>query len=302
MPVPVILNRTSNPASPTVHTKTIWSGGTGNGLFTANKNWSHAVPVQGGIAYFADSSKSLTGNTDQQTLNLDELRVSSSFTGSLGTSSAPLKISSTKVVLDARSSEVHLQGSFKEIIVVGAEGTTKVGGISANRIERLILARSAQNVQLTAGKCEEVVLGGTSSLTVDSGVTGDNTLSPFTGINNGRVSRDSTLSSASNFIDLQVTGRADSNARVGNLTLLAGSLFEGKSTTGVQTRLTMYGGKLRVMAANSSDGFAVVNSDLYGGILSDRGSNRDLTFSNNANILGSVVLDLESGSTVGGLT
>jgi len=301
MPVPVILNRTSNPASPTVHTKTIWTGGTGNGLFTASKNWTSAVPVQGGIVYFADSSQSLTADTDQQTLNLEELRVSSSFTGSLGTSSNPLRISSTKVVLDARSSDIHLRGSFREIIVVGAVGITKVGGISTNRIEKLILARSAQNVELTAGKCEEVVLGGTSSLTVDSGVTGDNTLSPFTGINNGRVSRNSNLSSASNFINLNVTGRADSNARVGNLTLFAGSLFEGKSTTGVQIRLTMHGGKLRVMPADSSESFAVVNSDLYGGILSDRGSNRDLTFTNNANILGSVILDLESGSSVGGL-
>ena len=64
----------------------------------------------------------------------------------------------------------------------------------------------------------------------------------------------------------------------------------------------MHGGKLRVMPADSSESFAVVNSDLYGGTISDRGSNRDLTFTNNANILGSVVLDLESGSTVGGLT
>jgi len=302
MPVPVILNRTSNAASPTVHTKTIWTGGKGDGLFTDTANWTSDVPVQGGIAYFAESSKSLTSGTDQKALKLEELRISSSFTGSLGTSSTPLQISSSKVVLDARSGDVHLQGAFNEIIIVGAVGVTKVGGISSNRIGKLILGRSSQNVELTAGKCEEVVLGGTSSLTVDSGVTGDNLLDSFPGINNGRVSRNSILSSSSSFINLNVTGRADTNARVGNLTLLTGSLFEGKSTTGVETRLTMHGGKLKVMPADSSVSFPVNNSDLYGGILSDRGSNRDLTFTNDANILGSVVLDLESGSTVGGLT
>jgi hypothetical protein len=304
MPVPVILNRTSNPAPATVHTKTIWTGGTGNGLFTAGKNWTSAAPVQGGIAYFADSSKSLTGNTDQQALNLEELRVTKTFTGSLGTNAAPLKISATKVVLDATVSDVHLQGSFNEIIVVGSTGTTKVGGISTNRIKRLIVQGSSQNVELTAGKCEEVVVTGSSSLTVDPGVSGDNTLDAFAGINRGRVSRTSQLSSSSSFINLDVTGRAelDAAAASGTLTLLPDSLFTSRSTAGVQTKLVMYGGKLRILNGATGDTFTINAADLYGGTLSNKRGNQNLTFTSNANILGSVVLDLEDGTTVGGLS
>ena len=81
-----------------------WTGNTDGDAETAS-NWSpEVVPTAGDIAQFATGSNPCTTGT----ITCGTLTIASGYIGDIGTSSSPVSVNATKVVINKRNGNVHL--------------------------------------------------------------------------------------------------------------------------------------------------------------------------------------------------
>ncbi len=91
-----------------------WTGNTDGDAETAT-NWSpELVPSAGDVAQFCQGSNPCTTGT----ITCDTMTVSGNYTGELGTSSSPITVEASKVVVNKRNGGVHLN--------IGTTSTTDV--------------------------------------------------------------------------------------------------------------------------------------------------------------------------------
>lgn len=300
MPLPVLKNTNSNASPVTVAAQvTIWTGNT-NSTYNNNRNWTGSAPSDGDTVYIVNSSTDITGGNFQST-SLKEFRVGPSYTGNIGTSSAPLRVMAERLVIDNQRSSINIRGSFRDIHIVSANNEIKVGGSGNSKLDRLMVHANNSKYEMFDGQCNRLIVSGNNTkVTAPTGITNDNLLATVAGFDEIRCARGSVVASSSGVNDLKATGSVeiDGTANIFNARLLSGSRVRTRTSGNLTGRLTMFDGTFDVRDADTGDSFAVTNADLFGGRIYTLLAEQDLTFSNNASILGPVDFQLKAGSTV----
>lgn len=160
-------------------TVTIWTGDV-DGDFTDAGNWSNGVPIDSSTAIFADTSVSLDENLNQSGIALAKLLIHPSFTGSIGSEAAPLRIGATTVIINQRNGSTHLKGDYTAVYVRGtsAEDPAVTLTNESTRIVDLFVLGSSGKVKVIDGTEIRNVMcnpapGRNGHVVIGSGVTSD---------------------------------------------------------------------------------------------------------------------------------
>lgn len=102
-------------------TRTWKASGTGD--WGTAGNWEEgAVPVNGDDVFLLTGSQSVTAGLDQNTVALASLRIGPGYTGTIGTSSADLRIDATTLDFASGGTSAYLAGAYTNVIVKGGSG------------------------------------------------------------------------------------------------------------------------------------------------------------------------------------
>lgn len=301
MPLPVLKNLNSNAAAAVTPKVTIWNGDAGDGDYTNDANYTNNAPAEGSTVYVANSSESISSNLNQISVSLKEFRVAPSYTGSIGTSTSPIRLQAERLVIDSAAAQINVLGTFREIHVLRANNSLQVGGSGSIKLDRIVVHGGAAKIQLKDGQCNRLIVGkGQSEVAAPSGMTNDNPLAAVTGFDEIRCGRGSKVVSQSGVNDLNASGRVEitGSGNVHDARLLEGAEVKTSTTGRIAGRLTMFGGTLDVRNPSEGDEFRIANADLYGGEIYTYLSEQNLTFDNDASILGPVFFSMKSGTEI----
>ena len=300
MPLPVLKNTNSNTIP--IHIagdRTIWTGNN-NSTFNNGRNWTGESPRNDSIAYIVNSNVDINGG-DFQSTALKQLRIGPSYTGNIGTDSAPLKVMAETLVIDNRSSSINIRGSFRDIHILNGSNRIRVGGSQTRSLQRLMIHGSNSNFEIYSGQCNRLIVSGNGNkITAPAGITNDNLLASINGFDEIRCAGGSTVSTSSGANKVTASGevRFTDSAVLGNTKMLPGSRIITETTGSLALRLTMFGGTLDVRNSSTGEPFVINNADLFGGRMFSQFGETGITLSNNANVLGPFDFQLKSGSTV----
>ena len=205
------------------------------------------------------------------------------------------------LVIDNRSSSINIRGSFRDIHILNGSNQIKVGGSQTRKLERIMIHGSDCNFEIYDGQCNRLIVSGNGNkITAPAGITNDNLLASVSGFDEIRCSRGSTVSTSSGANDLTANGEVQvtGSANLAKAKMLSGSRIITESTGSVTNRLTMFGGTFDVRNSSTGGAFNINNADLFSGRLFSQFGETDITFSNNANVLGPFEFRLKSGSTL----
>tara|TARA_S200002703_G_C3802714_1_gene248221 strand:- start:4377 stop:5288 length:912 start_codon:yes stop_codon:yes gene_type:complete len=300
MPLPVLKNLNSNAAAAVTPKVTIWNGDEGDGSYTNDANYTNNAPAEGSTVYVVNSSQPITANLNQSSVSLKEYRIGPTYRGSVGTPSAPLKIQAERLVIDTKSAQVNIQGPFREIHVRRGSGRVKIGGGTANKLERVIVHGYTNQVNISRGQCNKLIVGrGQSNVVAATNITNDNPLAQVAGFDEIRCGSGSKVLTSSGVNDLYADGKVEiDTGNIFNARLTEDATLTTKTTGRIDGRLTMYGGVLDIRNPDTGDTFTIDAADLYGGEINTRHGDQRPSFSTDASILGTVVFNLRNGTEI----
>jgi len=290
MVLPVLDNRNSNAASPTVEAVTIWQGTTDS--YTTGGNWSNGVPVNGGIVYFAGNAQDV-GNSDQTAVNLREFRVSDTYTGTLG--AGALKISATTMVLASSRCVIGINPFVEDLHLVAMPRQMNISG---GRINRLHLHTTTGVLTLGRATVNEIVSApGSSQITIGANVTTDNPLAGNTGPFKVRIGRGSKATTATNMNTVNTSGVFEATTSIANASV-NGPVGRLETAGAAITTVTLNGGELVVKDSETNPTLTITNGTINRGRISGVNSNRRITNTNPMTVQGDVQVQLLSGQTI----
>ena len=290
MVLPVLDNRNSNAASPTVEAVTIWQGTTSS--YTTSSNWSNGVPVDGGIVYYAANNQDVA-DSNQKAVNLREFRVADSYGGTLGNGS--LQISATTMVLASSRCVIGIRPFVEDLHIVAMPREMT---IPAGRINRLHIHTTNGVLTMDRGVLNELVVSpGSSQVTISSTVSTDNPLASAAGPFDVRLGRGSRATSAAAMNTVNASGAFDSSATIVNAN---GNGRTGQviSSGSVITTLALNGGELLLKDSDTNATLTIGNGTLNGGRINGVESNRRITNTNPMTVQGEIQVQLVSGQTI----
>ena len=300
MPLPVLKNLNSNAAAAVTPKVTIWNGDAGDGSYTNNDNYTNDAPAEGSTVYVVNSSEDITTNLNQSSVSLKEYRIGPTYRGSVGTPKAPLKIQAERLVIDTKAAQVNIQGPFREIHIRRGSGRIKVGGGTANKLERVVVHGYTNQIDISTGQCNKLIVGrGQSNIVAATGITNDNPLAQVAGFDEIRCGSGSKVLTSSGVNELYADGKVEiDTGNIFNARLTEDGTLTTKTTGRIDGRLTMYGGVLDIRNPDTGNTFTIDAADLYGGEINTRHGDQRPTFSANASILGTVIFNLRNGTEV----
>lgn len=290
MVLPVLDNRNSNAASPTVEAVTIWQGTTNS--YTTSSNWSNGVPVDGGVVYYAANNQDVA-DSNQKAVNLREFRVADSYGGTLGNGS--LQISATTMVLASSRCVIGIRPFVEDLHIVAMPREMT---IPAGRINRLHIHTTNGVLTMDRGVLNEMVVSrGSSQVTIRSNVSTDNPLASAAGPLDVRLGRGSRATSAAAMNTVNASGAFESSATIVNAN---GNGRTGQiiSSGSVITTLTLNGGELLLKDSDTNASLTIGNGTINGGRINGVESNRRITNTNPMTVQGEIQVQLVSGQTI----
>ena len=286
MPLPVLDNRNSSNATPTLKTTTIWQGTSTD--YTNNSNWSNNAPVNGSKVYFGDNSQDCSCGNQKATI-LREFRVANSYTADISGT-----ISSEIVVFDSFRAAIDMTIFAEEVHVVRAPRSLR---LKSGSINKLIVHDTTGLI--TVGKAQvvnEVIVGkGTTRVELVDTVRTDAPLASNQGPLKTRVGRGNQLTSAVAMNNLTTS----STAVVSKNVLKATINNDGRLITSgsLITTLNLNRGSLLTRDSTENPTLTIANADLVNGLVSTLGTLRTISNTNPMQLLGDVRFRLASGST-----
>ena len=290
MVLPVLDNRNSNAASPTVEAVTIWQGTTDS--YTTGGNWSNGVPTKGGIVYFAGNNQDV-GDSNQKAVNLREFRVADSYGGTLGGGS--LQISATTMVLASSRCVIGIRPFVEDLHIVAMPREMT---ISAGRVNRLHIHTTTGVLTLNRATINELVVSpGSSQVTIGANVNTDDPTASAAGPSDVRIGRGSRATSAAPMNTVNASGAFESSATIVNASA-NGRVGQLASSGSVITTLTLNGGELLLKDSEDNATLTIGNATLNGGRINGVDSNRRITNTNPMTVQGEIQVQLLSGQTI----
>jgi len=290
MVLPVLDNRNSNAASPTVKAVTLWQGTTNS--YTTGGNWSNGVPANGGVVYFAGNNQDV-GDSNQKAVNLREFRVADSYGGTLGGGS--LQISASSMVLASSRCVIGIRPFVEDLHIVAMPREMT---IAAGRINRLHIHTTNGVLTINRGVVNELVVSpGSSQVTMSLNVSTDNPLASAGGPFKLRVGRGTRATSAAPMNFVNASGSFESSATIANASA-NGRVGQIESSGSAITTLTLNGGELLLKDSDTNATLTIGNGTINGGRINGVNSNRRITNTNPMTVQGEIQVQLLSGQTI----
>ena len=290
MVLPVLDNRNSNAASPTVKAVTLWQGTTNS--YTTGGNWSNGVPANGGVVYFASNNQDV-GDSNQKAVNLREFRVADSYSGTLG--GGNLQISASTMVLASSRCVIGISPFVEDLHIVAMPREMT---IASGRVNRLHIHTTTGVLSFNRGELNELVVSpGSTQVTIGANVTTDSPLASSAGPFKVRVGRGSRATSAANMNTVNASGAFEASGTVVSATA-NGSTGQVATTGSLITTLTLNGGELQLKDSDTNATLTITNGTINGGRITGVESNRRITNSNPMTVQGEIQVQLVSGQTI----
>ena len=290
MVLPVLDNRNSNAASPTVEAVTIWQGTTTS--YTTSSNWSNGVPVDGGIVYYATNNQDVA-DSNQKAVNLREFRVADSYGGTLGGGS--LQISATTMVLASSRCVIGIRPFVEDLHIVAMPREMT---IAEGRVNRLHIHTNTGVLTINRGTINKLVVSpGSSQVSISANVSTDNPLASAAGPFDVRLGRGSRATAAAPMNFVNASGSFESSAIIANASA-NGRVGQIESSGSVITTLTLNGGELLLKDSDTNATLTIGNGTINGGRINGVDSNRRITNTNPMTVQGEIQVQLVSGQTI----
>ena len=254
---------------------------TADGNWGTAGNWEEgAAPVNGDDVYFLAGSVSVTAGLDQNTVALTSLRIGPGYTGSIGTSSADMRVDATTFDFAGGGTSYYFAGAYANVIVKGGTGTNMLhfGKTTAADVDIDSLKIVGPEVRGTVTVNNSTVLDAvvmqscpSAALTIGSSVTSFDSID----MDNGVVSCASACAAFN--VDggalTHTTGAVTTITMEGN-----GTIFYNSS--GTITTANVYGGTLSFINNATSAVIITAGSVYPGGIIDLRSALRNVTTTN----------------------
>tara|TARA_Y100001937_G_scaffold35840_1_gene51419 strand:- start:2 stop:883 length:882 start_codon:yes stop_codon:yes gene_type:complete len=290
MVLPVLDNRNSNAASPTVEAVTIWQGTTTS--YTTSSNWSNGVPVDGGIVYYATNNQDVA-DSNQKAVNLREFRVADSYGGTLG--GGLLQISATTMVLASSRCVIGIRPFVEDLHIVAMPREMT---IAEGRVNRLHIHTNTGVLTINRGTINKLVVSpGSSQVSISANVSTDNPLASAAGPFDVRLGRGSRATAAAPMNFVNASGSFESSATIANASA-NGRVGQIESSGSVITTLTLNGGELLLKDSDTNATLTIGNGTINGGRINGVDSNRRITNTNPMTVQGEIQVQLVSGQTI----
>ena len=290
MVLPVLDNRNSNAASPTVEAVTIWQGTTTS--YTTSSNWSNGVPVDGGIVYYATNNQDVA-DSNQKAVNLREFRVADSYGGTLG--GGLLQISATTMVLASSRCVIGIRPFVEDLHIVAMPREMT---IAEGRVNRLHIHTNTGVLTINRGTINKLVVSpGSSQVSISANVSTDNPLASAAGPFDVRLGRGSRATAAAPMNFVNASGSFESSAIIANASA-NGRVGQIESSGSVITTLTLNGGELLLKDSDTNATLTIGNGTINGGRINGVDSNRRITNTNPMTVQGEIQVQLVSGQTI----
>ncbi len=273
MPLPVLDSTgSSSTAQAGAGARARWTAASA-GSWDNLSRWSTGVtPKTGSRVEFSDSSTSVTNPGFASETTCFDIRVMNDYRGSIGTSSTPVEISASKLVLDSADADVFLKGSYGDIHINTMPNQLALSSVRGGGARRLFVRDINTELVFNSYRVDEIfveVPGATVNIgsSVERYSTGDGATTGPQRLVVGRGTRvvcDAPLGEA------RVAGALEVSDEV--LTLNQIRDATQTTLTGGTSRLTsvsgILGGEVKVTGGRSSN---IGTGTLFGGrLVSDR--------------------------------
>jgi hypothetical protein len=170
-------NRNDTSISASGAVVSVWDGST-DGDWSDSNNWSNTVPGQSSTAIFSETGVDVDEALDQNTVTLRRLVIGEGYTGEIGTTSTPLRISADHLSIKKLSGRVNLRGSYLEAYIDGCDGRN--GGVrfantSGDVITSLYVLNSIGEISIEGGTVTNLYItprtNGIVKLSISAGAT-----------------------------------------------------------------------------------------------------------------------------------
>ena len=181
MPLPVLDSTgSSSTAQAGAGVRNRWVASSTNSWNQSFRGWSAGVgSLSGSRVEFSNSSTSITNlSSVSDEITCFDIRVMNDYRGSIGTSSTPVEISASRLVLDSADADVFLKGSYGDIHINTMPNQLALSSVTGGGARRLFVRDINTELQFGSYNVDEIfveVPGATVTVasTVERYSTGD---------------------------------------------------------------------------------------------------------------------------------
>ena len=158
MPLPVLDSTgSSSTAQAGAGVRARWVAGSTNAWNASAKLWStNQVPLTGSRVEFSDSTTSITDLSPVSEITCFDIRVMKDYRGSIGTSSTPVEISASTLVLDSADADVFLKGSYGDIHINTMPNQLALSSVTGGGARRLFVRDINTELQFNSYNVDEI--------------------------------------------------------------------------------------------------------------------------------------------------
>jgi hypothetical protein len=290
--------------------------------WNTTKNWdTNAKPVSGDDVVFADSPHDVYYGLDQSAVDLNTLRVASTYTGTIGQPSKgfhlQIDVSNTdgKAVLNGRGAATMIEGTIDEIDIIGgirSQDMVSIGFGSTIQSLRVLGTSVLGTVTLeNAISIDKIFMINCPSATVTLGINATNlnevvvtagtfnSSSPIeaTTVATGEVTEPGSLTVSGGVVNMFKSSPARNVIQTGGTVNWRGSGTLGDALDGDAFGLKLYGGTFSIDSSNVKS-VTIVDAEVYGGVFTERSGSAVVTYTNDLKQYGGDV-KYDSSSALG---
>jgi len=272
--------------------------------WNTTKNWdTNAKPVSGDDVVFADSPHDVYYGLDQSAVDLNTLRVASTYTGTIGQPSKgfhlQIDVSNTdgKAVINGRGAATMIEGTIDEIDVIGgirSQDLVSIGFGSTIQSLRVIGTNVLGTITLeNAISIQKIFMINCPSATVTLGINATNlnevvvTAGTFncsspieaTTVAIGEVTEPGSMTVTGGVVNMFKTSPARNVIQSGGTINWRGSGTLGDNSDGDAFGLKLYGGSFSVDSSNVKS-VTIVDAEVFGGVFTERSGSGIVTYTN----------------------
>ena len=265
--------------------------GTSSTSWSTGANWSTgSAPGASDIAVFSSTNDIVTGTPPAT--SIAGLRVTEGFTGTIGTSSSPMNIAATEVVINCPNGAVYITGASTTMNVIACGGATPGLKLTNSTVSEL-------RVSGVVGSIEFVGTGGPSAVYMFDSPFATLTV-PSTASNHQTIVMNSGTVVTENGVTHGVTVEGgtltiNGDQTVNTITQSAGVV--NYNSSGTLTTATVRGGTFS-LAGNPSTAVTITNCKVHDGTLDERSGMANVTYTNDIDIKGRGTVLADVGRTV----